>query len=113
MGTRIEHPERWFTEVLPARVEQDPAATGGFEGAFCVHLEGSPAASWTCHIGPGTARVEPGLTDQAAFTMSMGGDHFVKLVNGELNARSAYATGRLKVAGDLGQAMRVFRLFVS
>jgi putative sterol carrier protein len=111
MSTQIERPSDWFTQILPARVQSGLAAAAGFEGTFCMQLPGEGGGEWTCRIGPDTVCVEPGLTE-AAFTMSIAPEVFVQLVNGQLNARSLYATGRLRVTGDMGQAMRLFRLFV-
>lgn len=44
-------------------------------------------------------------------TVSVGFDDFVKLAQGALDPMQAYMTGKLKVAGDMGVAMKLQSLF--
>ena len=46
----------------------------------------------------------------ADVTMTMEGDAFNQMFAGKLNATSAFMTGKLKIAGDLGKAMKLEKL---
>ena len=44
-------------------------------------------------------------------TITTSEETFTKITNGEQNATSAYMTGKLKVKGDMGAAMKLQKLF--
>jgi putative sterol carrier protein len=60
--------------------------------------------------GAGTATNEDGDADA---TISVGFDDFLKLAQGQLDPTMAFMTGKLKVAGDMGVAMKLQSLFSS
>ena len=45
------------------------------------------------------------------FGISASAETFMKIANGEQNPTAAYMSGKLKVKGDMGQAMRLQKLF--
>ena len=44
-------------------------------------------------------------------TISASGETFDKIIAGEQNATTAYMTGKLKIKGDMGAAMKLQKLF--
>ena len=50
---------------------------------------------------------------QADVTMTLDRDDFVKMFAGQMNPTSAFMTGRLKVKGDLGLAMKLEKIVKS
>ena len=44
-------------------------------------------------------------------TISASSETFMKVANGEQNPTAAYMSGKLKVKGDMGQAMKLQKLF--
>jgi putative sterol carrier protein len=68
------------------------------------------AGKWKVDVNDGKVTVMEG--DQAAdVTISTSEDTFTKMVNGEQNPTSAYMTGKRKVKGDMGAAMKLQKLF--
>ena len=53
------------------------------------------------------------LTDGADCTISTSQEVFEKIIAGEQNPTSAYMTGKLKIKGDMGAAMKLQKLFPS
>ena len=90
---------------MSAVIEQAVAALnarmdGGFDGTakFVVEDEGS------IMIDESGARAG----DEAAdVTMTADADTFRSILDGDLNPTTAFMTGRLKVDGDMGQAMKL------
>jgi len=68
------------------------------------------AGQWKVDVDDGTVTVAEGAGD-ADVTISTSQETFEKIVAGELNPTSAYMTGKLKIKGDMGAAMKLQKLF--
>jgi putative sterol carrier protein len=61
-------------------------------------------------VEEGSVRVVAGIED-ADVTISSSQEVFEKIIAGEQNPTSAYMTGKLKLKGDMGAAMKLQKLF--
>ena len=95
-----------FFTTLSSRV--DTAKTAGMTNSFAFDIEG--AGQWTVDVDDGTVTVTEGAGD-ADVTISTSQETFEKIVAGEQNPTSAYMTGKLKIKGDMGAAMKLQKLF--
>ena len=68
------------------------------------------AGKWKVDVRDGNVTVTEGAED-ADVTISTAEETFEKITSGEQNATSAYMTGKLKVKGDMGAAMKLQKLF--
>ena len=89
----------------------DTSQTAGMNNSYAFDIEG--AGQWTVKVSDGAVTVEPGLDDGADCTISASQEVFEKIVAGEQNPTSAYMTGKLKLKGDMGAAMKLQKLFPS
>jgi putative sterol carrier protein len=97
---------REFFESLESRA--DASKTAGMTNSYLFDIEG--AGKWTVNVNDGNVSVtEGGENADAIITTSE--DTFEKIVSGEQNPTSAYMTGKLKVKGDMGAAMKLQKLF--
>jgi putative sterol carrier protein len=97
---------REFFESLEGRA--DASKTAGMTNSYLFDIEG--AGKWTVNVNDGNVSVtEGGENADAIITTSE--DTFEKIVSGEQNPTSAYMTGKLKVKGDMGAAMKLQKLF--
>jgi putative sterol carrier protein len=96
-----------FFDALPERV--DPAKTAGMNNSYVFDVEG--AGTWTVKVVDGAVEVSEGATEDADCTITASEETFAKIVAGESNATSAYMTGKLKIAGDMGAALKLQKLF--
>jgi putative sterol carrier protein len=97
---------REFFESLESRV--DESKTAGMSNSFLFDIDG--AGKWKVDVNDGRVRVTEGEADADAI-ISTSEETFTKLINGEQNPTSAYMTGKLKVKGDMGAAMKLQKLF--
>jgi putative sterol carrier protein len=97
---------REFFDTLESRL--DPAKTAGMNNSYLFDVDG--AGQWKVDVSDGKVTVTPGGGD-ADVTISTTEETFEKLVNGEQNPTTAYMTGKLKVKGDMGAAMKLQKLF--
>jgi putative sterol carrier protein len=95
-----------FFDKLPERV--DPAKTAGMNNTYVFEVE--DAGTWTVKVVDGSVEVSEGAED-ADCTISASEETFSKIIAGESNATSAYMTGKLKIAGDIGAALKLQKLF--
>jgi putative sterol carrier protein len=97
---------RDFFEGLETRVDQ--SKTAGMNNSYLFDIDG--AGKWTVDVQDGSVKVTEGEQD-ADVTITTSEETFDQIVSGEQNATSAYMTGKLKVKGDMGAAMKLQKLF--
>ena len=97
---------REFFETLESRV--DASKTAGMNNSYLFDIDG--AGKWKVDVQDGNVNVSEGEGD-ADVTISTSEETFEKMVSGEQNPTSAYMTGKLKVKGDMGAAIKLQKLF--
>ena len=95
-----------FFETLETRV--DPAKAAGLNASYRFDIDG--AGSWLVEVDDGKVSVSENGGD-ADTIISTSAETFMKIAGGEQNPTSAYMSGKLKVKGDIGQAMKLQKLF--
>jgi putative sterol carrier protein len=95
-----------FFETLPSRA--DTSKTAGMSNSYGFDIEG--AGQWTVKVEEGAVSVVEGMEDSDV-TISASQEVFEKIISGEQNPTSAYMTGKLKLTGDMGAAMKLQKLF--
>jgi putative sterol carrier protein len=95
-----------FFDALPSRVSPDRIE--GMNNTYVFDIEG--AGVWTVAVADGAVTVTEGASD-ADCTFSSSEETFEKITSGEQNATTAYMTGKLKIKGDMGAAMKLQKIF--
>ena len=78
------------------------------QGRCVFEIDG--AGTWRVDVDDGTVKVDESGGDADA-TIAASEETFQQIASGDLNATTAYMTGKLKVRGDMGAAMKLSRLF--
>jgi putative sterol carrier protein len=97
---------REYLEGLESRI--DPAKTAGMTNTYLLDVDGQ---QWTVAVDDGSVKVTEGDAGDADCTISTSEETFQKIASGEQNATSAYMTGKLKIKGDMGAALKLQKLF--
>ncbi len=97
---------REFFETLESRV--DASKTAGMNNSYLFDIEG--AGSWKVDVADGKVSVTEGGGDADA-TIHASEETFSAIASGEQNATSAYMSGKLKIDGDMGAALKLQKLF--
>jgi putative sterol carrier protein len=95
-----------FFDALPSRVSPDRIE--GMNNTYVFEIEG--AGTWTVKVADGAVTVTDGA-EEADCTFSATEETFEKIASGEQNATTAYMTGKLKIKGDMGAAMKLQKIF--
>ena len=98
---------RAFFQGLATRI--DPATLQGVDQTFRFEVEGE--GTWHVAVRDGTITVTEGGEETADATIRASGEVFDRIVSGEQNPTMAYMSGKVKVDGDLGAAMKLQKLF--
>jgi putative sterol carrier protein len=95
-----------FFDGLAARA--DAEKTAGMNNSYLFDIEGE--GQWLVDVKDNKLAVREGTGD-ADVTISASGETFEKIAKGEQNPTTAYMTGKLKIKGDMGAAMKLQKLF--
>lgn len=96
---------------LRSRMEGvDPARTEGMNAVYQFELSGDYGGVFHVNVVDGSVVLEEGAHDTPNITISMTADDFNSMMEGTLNATSAFMAGKLKVKGDMSLAMKLQNL---
>jgi putative sterol carrier protein len=95
-----------FFEGLPERVASGD--TAGMNNTYVFAIDG--AGTWTVAVTDAGVTVKEG-GEGGDCTIETSAETFSKLVSREQNPTTAYMTGKLKIKGDMGAAMKLQKLF--
>jgi len=97
---------RDFFEGLESSVDDSKLA--GVNNSYLFDIEGE--GRWLVDVRDGNLTVNEGGGD-ADVTITSSAETFEKIRSGEQNPTTAYMTGKLKIKGDMGAAMKLQKLF--
>ena len=86
----------------------DAEKTAGMNNSYLFDIEG--AGQWVVAVQDGAVSVTEG-TGEADTTITTSEETMMAVINGEQNPTTAYMTGKLKIKGDMGAAMKLQKLF--
>ena len=86
-----------FFASLPEKA--DAAKTAGMHNTYVFDIE--DVGQWTVSVEDGKVSVAEGASEET----------LVKIARGEANPTTAYMTGKLKIDGDMGAALKLQKLF--
>ncbi len=93
-----------FFESLQGRLNQDPSKLAGMN---CVYQFRIGSDAFNVAMKDGKAAVAAGEAASPNCTVTMGESDFLDMLSGKLNGQMAFMTGKLKVAGDMGLALKL------
>ena len=98
-------PSQIFEEKISTRLREKPLTD--VTAIYQFDISGDLGGQWFIKLNGTENSVGKGSTEDATCTISMADEDLVKLVEGNLNAQLAFMTGKLKVKGDMGLALRL------
>jgi putative sterol carrier protein len=93
-----------YFEKLADKLNATPEKLTGMN---CVYQFRVADAAWSVKLADGKAGVAEGEAPSPNCTVTMAEPDFLDLVSGKLNGQMAFLTGKLKVAGDMGLALKL------
>ena len=70
-------------------------------------ISGDGGGTWHAAIKDGTCTVNSGPAPAADLTVTMASADWLDMIGGKLNGQMAFMSGKLKLKGDMGLAMKL------
>lgn len=96
-------------EMMPSRFRKDAAK--GLTAVYQFDLSGEGGGKWQVRIHDEQCEVSEGAHPSPNITISMTAQDYLDMVQGKANGQVLFMSGRLRIAGDMGLALRMQSLF--
>jgi putative sterol carrier protein len=96
-------------DLMPTKFKAANAA--GVAKTIQYEISGDGGGTWHAAIKDGTCTVNSGPAPAADLTVTMGSSDWLDMTSGKLNGQMAFMSGKLKLKGDMGLAMKLPSLF--
>ena len=96
-------------EQMPSRFNKDAAK--GLTAVYQFDLSGDGGGKWNVSIKDEKCEVKEGAAASPSITISMTAQDYLDMLSGKLNGQVAFMSGKLRIAGDMGLALRMQSLF--
>jgi putative sterol carrier protein len=94
---------------MPNRFNKEAAK--GLNAVYQFDLSGDGGGKWHVIIKDENCEVKEGPAASPSITISMTAQDYLDMISGKLNGQMAFMTGKLRIAGDMGLALRMQSLF--
>ncbi|WP_280770203.1 SCP2 sterol-binding domain-containing protein [Salipaludibacillus daqingensis] len=94
-------------EELTTKMNEDPSHLEGISYVYEFHLSGEDEGTYQLKVENNQALYSIGTEWDSRLKLEMSDKNFEKLAHDDLNPTMAYMSGKLKVHGDLGHALKL------
>ena len=92
---------------INGNLQSDPSKAAGVNAAYLFDLSGDNGGQYHIVMKDGTGEAGAGAVDNPNITISMAANDFVDLASGKLDGTMAFMSGKIKIKGDMGLAMKL------
>ena len=110
MAETVQSVTEVFEVHIPARLKAKPDLIEKINAVYQFNIAGAEGGTWSVDCTQPGGVVVKGSAAAPRCTVSMVDADFLKLVSGKLNAQMAFMTGKIKIQGDMGLAMKLQQL---
>ena len=96
-------------DAMPGRFRADRAS--GTNAVIQYEISGEGGGTWNAVIRDGTCTVSEGPGTNPNLTLQMAAQDWLDMLSGKQSGQMLFMSGKLKVKGDMGLAMRLGSMF--
>ena len=84
---------------------------GNLNASYLFDVSGPSGGKWILEIKSGKCELKKGANGSPTVTISISDQDWMAIHKGKLNSQMAFMMGKLRVAGDMGLAMKLQSMF--
>ena len=96
-------------DQMPSRFRADRAA--GTNATIQYDISGDGGGTWNAVIKDGTCSVSTGPAASPSLPLQVGAQDWIDMSTGKQNPQMLFMSGKLKLKGDMGLAMKLGSMF--
>jgi putative sterol carrier protein len=96
-------------DAMPGRFKPDRAQ--GVKAIIQYDITGQDGGTYHVDIADGKCAMKDGPAAVPNLTLTMAAQDWLDMVSGKLNGQMAFMSGKLKIKGDMGLAMKLAGMF--
>ena len=89
----------------------NPAAAKGLNAIFQWELSGDDPGTWALQFEDGECKLIEGGVEKPNVNFKLSSTDWMAITSGKLSGMNAFMSGKMKMDGDMGLAMKVQTLF--
>ena len=99
-----------FERQMPERLRNKPDVVSKINAVYQFNISGPDGGQWSVDCTKPGGAIAPGQSPAPKCTVNCADADFLNIVNGKLNAQMAFMSGKLKIKGDMGLAMKLQKI---
>ncbi len=96
-------------DLMASRFKPEKAA--GVSAVIQYEITGEGGGTWNATIKDGKCAVVSGAAASPSLTLTLSGQDWLDMLAGKLSGQMAFMSGKLKLKGDMGLAMKIGGMF--
>lgn len=100
-------PKSYFEEKIAKKLVDKPETSKAVNAVYEFNITGDGGGVWTVDLTREPGTVTAGSSGAAKCTVTCASADFMNIVSGKMNAQMAFMSGKLKIKGDMGLAMKL------
>ncbi|HZR08667.1 MAG TPA: SCP2 sterol-binding domain-containing protein [Myxococcales bacterium] len=100
-------PKSYFEEKIAQKLVAKPDISKAVNSVYEFNITGDNGGVWTVDLTKEPGTVQAGSMGNAKCTVTCAAPDFMNIVSGKMNPQMAFMSGKLKIKGDMGLAMKL------
>jgi len=100
-------PKSYFEEKIAQKLVAKPDISQSVNSVYEFNITGDNGGVWTVDLTRNPGTVQAGSFGNAKCTVTCAAGDFMNIVSGKMNPQMAFMSGKLKIKGDMGLAMKL------
>ncbi len=96
-----------FEDKIAAKIKENAAKIQGINAVYEFNVTGDTTEVWTLDLTAPGGAISSGSSGKANCTVTIAVGDLSDIVEKKLNPQMAFMTGKLKVSGDMGLALKL------